>query len=575
MIRKNLKILIPLFLLLLLSFSNGIVTFWTDWLWFEETGYSVLFTRSFFAEVWLTCVFGAVFFAGVYGNALLARALARRMPRRFVEALIEIPQLDMLKSGLRWILLAGSLVLSYLVGSWAGGQWDLYLRQQNAVAFGIADPLFGNDIGFYFFTLPFYQFLYSFVVTLLVFSFVASLLVYLVEGGVWITPRGPELGRQARVHLFSLGALFLLLWGVHYRLELFDLLFSDRGIVFGASYADVHAEMPALKLLMYLSAVAGLLVLLSGFQKRYRLAWIGIGGLIVVSLVGRRVLPELLQVFKVAPNEISMETPYLAQEIKYTRMAYGIDQVQEREFPALEDLSADAIKKNELTLQNIRLWDHRPLLRTYSQLQVIRTYYDFVDVDNDRYLIDGKSRQVSLSPRELSSERLPSRIWINEHLTYTHGYGLCLGPVNQISKEGLPEFFVKDIPPVATTSIQVKHPQIYYGEKTDSYCFVKTLEKEFDYPSGDENVYTKYSGSGGIPVQGFWRKLLFSFRFKEPKIILSTGIRPESRLMFDRSIPGRVAKAVPFLTFDQDPYMVVSDDGRLFWMMDGFTSSRY
>jgi len=213
--------------------------------------------------------------------------------------------------------------------------------------------------------------------------------------------------------------------------------------------------------------------------------------------------------------------------------------------------------------------------RTYSQLQVIRTYYDFVDVDNDRYLIDGKSRQVSLSPRELSSERLPSRIWINEHLTYTHGYGLCLGPVNQISKEGLPEFFVKDIPPVATTSIQVKRPQIYYGEKTDSYCFVKTLEKEFDYPSGDENVYTEYSGSGGIPVQGFWRKLLFSFRFKEPKIILSSAITPESRLMFERSIPGRVAKAVPFLAFDEDPYMVVSDDGRLFWMMDGYTSGRY
>ena len=574
MVRKNWQILIPLLLLMVLSFSNAIVTFWTDWLWFEETGYAVLFTRSFFAELWLTFVFGAVFFVAVYGNALLARALARRSPHHFVQALFEIPQLDMLKSGLRWILLAGSLVLSYLVGTWAGGQWDIYLRQQNAVAFGITDPLFGRDIGFYFFTLPFYQFLYSFVVTLLVFSFLASLLVYLAEGGLWITPRGPELGKKARLHLFSLAAVFLLLWGVHYRLELFDLLFSTRGIVSGASYADVHAEMPALKLLTYLSAVAAVLVLVSGFQQKYRLAWMGIGSLVVVSLVGRQALPELMQRIQVAPNEISMETPYLAQEIKYTRMAYGIDQVQEREFAALEDLSADTIKKNEFTLQNIRLWDHRPLLRTYSQLQVIRTYYDFVDVDNDRYLIDGKSRQVSLSPRELSSERLPSRIWINEHLTYTHGYGLCLGPVNQISKEGLPEFFVKDIPPVATTSIQVKRPQIYYGEKTDSYCFVKTLEKEFDYPSGDENVYTEYNGSGGIPVQGFWRKLLFSFRFKEPKIILSSAITPESRLMFERSIPGRVAKAVPFLAFDEDPYMVVSEDGRLFWMMDGYTSGR-
>lgn len=575
MIRKNWQILIPLLLLLLFSFSNAIVTFWTDWLWFKETGYPVLFTRSFWAEVWLTGAFGALFFVGVYGNSLLARSLARQTPHRFVETLVEIPQLDMLRSGLRWILLGGALVLAYLVGRWGGGQWDVYLRQQNAVPFGISDPLFGRDIGFYFFTLPYYRFLYSFAMVLLVFSFVASLLVYLAEGGVWITPRGPELARKARVHLFSLAAMFLLLWGVHYRLELFDLLFSDRGIVSGASYADVHAEMPALKLLMYLSAAAALLVLLSGFSQKYRLAWIGIGGLVVVSLIGRRAIPELTQRFQVAPNEISMETPYLAQEIKYTRLAYGIDQVQELEFPALENLSAEAIKKNELTLQNIRLWDHRPLLRTYSQLQVIRTYYDFVDVDNDRYLIDGKSRQVSLSPRELSSERLPSRTWINEHLTYTHGYGLCLGPVNQISKEGLPEFLVKDIPPVATSSIQVKRPQIYYGEKTNSYCFVKTREKEFDYPSGDENVYTEYSGSGGIPVQGLWRKLLFSFRFREPKIVLSAAITPESRLMFERSIPGRLTKAAPFLTFDEDPYMVVSEDGRLFWMMDGYTSSRY
>ena len=493
-----------------------------------------------------------------------------------METLFEIPQLDMLKSGLRWILLAGSLVLSYLVGTWAGGQWDIYLRQQNAVAFGIADPLFGTRywlLLLHVAVLSVSLFLRRDAAGLLFCGFASGL-----SGRRWLVDYSTRPGtwQEGPVHLFSLAALFLLLWGVHYRLELFDLLFSTRGIVSGASYADVHAEMPALKLLTYLSVVAALLVLVSGFQQKYRLAWIGIGGL-VVGFTGWKteLLPELMQRIQVAPNEISMETPYLAQEIKYTRMAYGIDQVQEREFPALEDLSADAIKKNELTLQNIRLWDHRPLLRTYSQLQVIRTYYDFVDVDNDRYLIDGKSRQVSLSPRELSSERLPSRIWINEHLTYTHGYGLCLGPVNQISKEGLPEFFVKDIPPVATTSIQVKRPQIYYGEKTDSYCFVKTLEKEFDYPSGDENVYTEYSGSGGIPVQGFWRKLLFSFRFKEPKIILSSAITPESRLMFERSIPGRVAKAVPFLAFDEDPYMVVSDDGRLFWMMDGYTSGRY
>jgi uncharacterized membrane protein (UPF0182 family) len=570
--RRNWRVLIPILIILLLSFSNAIVNFWTDWLWFEELGYDILFTRSVLTQIALTAIFGLLFFAAVYGNALLARVLARRGPRYYVENILDIPQLQGIRAGIRWILLGGSLFLAYLIGSWAGSQWDAYLRYRNSVPFGTLDPLYSRDIGFYFFQLPFYRFLYSFAFVSLMFAFLVSLLVYLVEGGFWITRRGPELGKSARMHVFALVALFLLLWAVHYRLELFDLLFSGRGIVFGASYADVNAEMPALRLLTLLSGVAAILVLVSAFRQSYRLAWLGVGGLVIVSLLGRTVYPELMQRLQVAPNEISMERPYLDLEIKYTRMAYGIDQVQEQEFPALEDLSPEAIKKNDLTLQNIRLWDHRPLLRTYSQLQVIRTYYDFVDVDNDRYLIDGKHRQVSLSPRELSSERLPSRIWINEHLTYTHGYGLCLGPVNQISQEGLPQFFIKDIPPAATTAVQVKQPQIYYGERTDSYCFVKTKAKEFDYPSGDQNVYTVYSGRGGIPVQGFLRKLLLSFRFKELKILLSSDITSESRVMFSRSIPGRVQKATPFLKFDEDPYMIISESGQLFWMMDGYTT---
>jgi uncharacterized membrane protein (UPF0182 family) len=570
--RRNWGVLIPILVILLFTFSNAIVNFWTDWLWFEELGYPILFTRSVVTQIALTALFGLLFFAAVYGNALLARYLARKGPRYYVENILDIPQLEGLRSGIRWILLGGSLFLAYLVGSWAGGQWDAYLRYRNAAPFGTVDPLFSRDIGFYFFQLPFYRFLYSFALVSLVFAFLVSLLVYLVEGGIWITRRGPELGKAARLHVFALVAFFLLLWAVHYRLELFDLLVSGRGIVFGASYSDINAEMPALRLLTLLSVVAAVLVLVSAFRQSYRLAWLGLGGLVVVSLIGRTLYPEFIQRFQVAPNEISMERPYLDLEIKYTRMAYGIDQVLEQEFPALEDLSPEAIKKNELTLQNIRLWDHRPLLQTYSQLQVIRTYYDFVDVDNDRYLIDGKSRQVSLSPRELSSDRLPSRIWINEHLTYTHGYGLCLGPVNQISQEGLPEFFIKDIPPAAATNVQVKQPQIYYGEKTDSYCFVKTKAKEFDYPSGDENVYTDYSGQGGIPVQGFLRKLLLGFKFKELKILLSSDITPESRVMFERSIPGRVYKAAPFLRFDEDPYMVVSESGQLFWMMDAYTT---
>jgi hypothetical protein len=565
--------LVVVCLLFGMSFLSSITTLWVDWLWFEETGYAVLFTKSLTTQLFLGLACGVAFFLIVYANAALAKRLARQDFQVHKGRIIEFPQLEGLKRLLHWILLGGSALFGCLVGIWAGAQWQVYLQYRNALPFGMVDPLFSRDIGFYFFTLPFYQFLYHYGVVVLVFSFLGCLLVQLTEGQIWLTTRGPQLARPARVHLSAIVAVFLLLFSFHYRLEVFDLLFSDRGVVFGAGYTDIKAQLPVLRILIWVSALCSILVVVSALLKTHRLALWGIGALAAIAIAGNTVYPGIVQRFEVGPNEISKESPYIDLGIRYTQMAYGIHEVQEEEYPALENLSLEKLKQNELVLQNIRLWDHRPLLRTYGQLQVIRTYYDFVDVDNDRYIIDGQYRQVSLSPRELSSERLPSRIWINEHLTYTHGYGLCLGPVNQITPEGLPQFMIKDIPPVATTNVKVTQPQIYYGEITNSYCFVKTKSKEFDYPSGDENVYTEYTGSGGIPVQGLLRQLLFSFRFKELKILLSSDIHNDSRLMFDRSIAKRIQKLLPFVTYDRDPYMVVADDGRLFWMVDGYTVS--
>ncbi|HEY3304788.1 MAG TPA: UPF0182 family protein, partial [Candidatus Binatia bacterium] len=257
--------------------------------------------------------------------------------------------------------------------------------------------------------------------------------------------------------------------------------------------------------------------------------------------------------------------------------AYGLDKIESKDFPAEERLTAADLKRNEATIKNIRLWDHRPLLATYGQLQEIRTYYKFVDVDNDRYLIDGGSRQVMLSARELSYQHLPSRIWINEHLTYTHGYGVVFGPVNQVTPEGLPEFFIKDIPPVASKpALRVTRPEIYYGELANDYVFVKTKASELDYPAGDQNVYTNYEGSGGVSVGSFWRKLLFSARFATLRIALSNDVTGQSRILYHRQIQERVAKIAPFIKFDRDAYLVIAQGGRLFWIIDGYTtSSRY
>jgi len=301
------------------------------------------------------------------------------------------------------------------------------------------------------------------------------------------------------------------------------------------------------------------------------------GGLIALALVwvaGLGVYPALLQRLRVTPNELAAERPFIEHNIRMTRQAYGLDHIVEREFPADETLDARALERNSATIKNIRLWDYRPLLRTFAQLQEIRTYYKFVDVDNDRYVVNGEYRQLMLSPRELSYQHLQSRIWINEHLTFTHGYGAVVGPVNRITAEGLPEFLVKDIPPQSTGGFpKITRPQIYYGEVSNEYVLVKTKSQELDYPSGDQNVYTTYSGAGGIPLSSFLRKVLFAVRFGEIKMLLSNDLTDQSRIMIHRTVVQRVRQIAPFFRFDRDPYMVVDNDGRLIWMLDGYTTT--
>ncbi|MBI2991608.1 MAG: UPF0182 family protein, partial [Deltaproteobacteria bacterium] len=283
--------------------------------------------------------------------------------------------------------------------------------------------------------------------------------------------------------------------------------------------------------------------------------------------------PSFVQRFRVVPNEVVAERMFIERNIQFTRRAYGLDKIESKDFPADEKLGAADLRRNDPTIKNIRLWEHRPLLATYAQLQEIRTYYKFVDVDNDRYLIDGTYRQIMLSAREISHQHLPSRIWINEHLTYTHGYGVVFGPVNQVTPEGLPEFFIKDIPPVSVGPLKITRPEIYYGELANDYVFVKTKAQELDYPAGDQNIYTAYTGKGGVPVSSLWRKLLFSARYATLRIALSNDVTRESRILYHRQIQERVMKIAPFITFDRNAYLVIAQGGRLFWIIDGYTTS--
>jgi uncharacterized protein len=557
----------------LLSTAGKILGFYADWLWFREVQFTSVFVTVLQTQVLLGVVTGVAFFLILYGNVTLAWRLARREALVVVDDAPGLPSPEILEPYLRRLTLPVSATLA-LLASWLGtARWELVLKALNPTPFGIRDPLFDQDVAFYVFRLPLWSSLYSWLMTVLVLSGLAAIAVYFCTRGIQVSPRGVSISARARGHLLVLAALLLLLKAAGYRLAMFDLLFSQRGVAFGAGYADVHAQLPVLKGLVVLAGLVAVLCLVTIRLRSWRpLLW-SVAALVGVAILGGVAYPGLMQRYQVSPNEIVKEKPYIDFNIQYTRVAYGLDNIEEREFPAEETLTLQDLRKNEATLKNIRLWDTVPLLATYSQLQEIRTYYKFTDIDIDRYHINGEYRQVTLSPRELSSKDLPSRIWINERLTYTHGYGAVVGPVNRVTREGLPEFWIKDIPPAASTDLRISRPQLYFSELGTDYVFVKTRAKEFDYPAGDQNVYTAYDGQGGISLRSFGRKALFAAHLRDLKLLLSNDLTAESRVLLYRTIRERVQRIAPFFRYDDDPYMVISGAGRIVWLLDGYTVS--
>ncbi|MBI5484685.1 MAG: UPF0182 family protein, partial [Deltaproteobacteria bacterium] len=397
--------------------------------------------------------------------------------------------------------------------------------------------------------------------------------VYYFRGGIMLSELGASVDVKVRRHLAILVGLFAGVIAAGFYLDSFRLLFSNNGSFYGAGYADIHARLLTLKVLTFLTPLAGVALAAGIWKGAWRLALLPPLVVVVLYVIGIRVYPGLLQKFKVAPNELALETPYIENNLKFTRFGYDLDKIETVPFDVDTRLSAADIANNGATIKNIRLWDHAPLLKTYSQLQQIRTYYKFFDVDNDRYKVNGQYTQVMLSPRELSYADLPSKNWINERLIFTHGNGITFGPVSRISKEGLPEFFVKDIPPVSLADIKVSRPEIYFGELSNDYVVVKTRVPEFSYPTASGNINTTYAGKGGVPIDSILKKALFAAKFRTEKILLSSDITTESRIIYNRNINERVRAIAPFLRFDGDPYMVVDEAGRLKWIIDAYTYS--
>lgn len=551
--------------------EQGILLY-TDWLWFREVGYQGIFLTTLKAQILMAFLLGVPSALVLWFNLSLAQRLGMRLAPVLVDEAWEIPYQTQWAIYRRRFIPLISLLFSLLVAVQAGNQWELWLKYWEGAPFQRLDPLFGRDIGFYVFTLPFWNYLRSLAMSLLVLSLIGVAGVYFLEGNIWMSAQGLRTTRPARKHLFLLGSLLLLCLAVGFYLDRYDILYSSRGVIYGANYADVEVLLPALGILAILALLAALVLLLSVFRQRNRPAWLILGLLVVVYILGIHISPYLFQRLVVLPNEPVKEAPYIIHNIAYTRQGYNLDAVDERRLTAEATLEWQDLQRNELTIKNIRLWDHQPLLDTYGQIQEIRTYYEFVSVDNDRYTLDGEYRQVMLSPREILPANLPSRTWINEHLIFTHGFGITLGPVNSATTEGLPDLLIKDIPPVSTTNLKIERPEIYYGELTDPYVFVNTQLKEFDYPAGEENVYTRYEGKGGIAVDSLFHRALFATRFRSLKILLSQDITERSRLLFYRRIDQRMKKIAPFLRYDKDPYLVVSQ-GRLYWIYDAYTTT--
>ena len=572
--------LVALFALLLIV--PAIAARLADWLWYREIGFERVFFTKIVAQWSLALPTALIVFATLYTNARFALAGSGRveLASRFDDFYRRSGLTDVARAtadrALRAIALGGAAFVALVFALAVASQWRTILQFAYRTPFGTTDPVFGRDVGYYVFTLPVLELATGAALWLLVLSLLAVVPIHLARSDVRGRGWRPVLTRRAQWQLAILLASLLVVAAarIHF-VQLPALLFGEHLPLTGARYVDLHVRIPTLHLLTIATLVAALVIVWGAARGRI----VTMTGRIVVAYVViallAAVIPALVQQLAVQPNELARETPQIVAHIRATRQAWGIEGIEPREIGTATPLSAELIARNRETIDNVRLWDREPLLQTFGQIQSIRTYYDFVSVDDDRYHIGGQLRQVLLAPRELDTQSLPTRGFINEHLTYTHGMGLTLGPSNEVTAEGLPVLFIKDLPPSSSISLRVARPEIYYGELSNDFVLAPTRQREFDFPAGegDAAVYSQYDGGGGVPVHSFLRRLLYAVRFGSLNILLSRDLTDATRILYYRDIRERARRALPFVLFDRDPYLVVTDAGRLVWMLDAYTAT--
>ena len=594
---KKILLGIVITILILGALAGVLIGFYTDYLWFKDLGYVSVFFTKLLSQLKL----------GIPCFVILT--LLIRLYLKFINGdyfkkmeIVSFSVKDKTINKVSW----GLSVLFALVATimTTTSLWYEIMSFINKTDFNLDDPLFGLDISTYIFTLPLANQIYSIATTLIIMLLVVTVIYYAflmsvrrpklfqnaydqayAEEGESIFQDKRRLGKKifssnwkafldlAVRQVVVLAVIFFVVIGLGYFLKQFQLMYHQGSTVYGASFVDVNIYLWQYRILMVMAAAAAVLFAVGIAKKKYKLALVMPVLMIVVSLAGNGV-GLLVQNFIVAPDEISKESPYIDNNIQMTQAAYGIADIEENSFAADDSLTAEDIIKNEAIFENIRINDFEPTKQFYNQRQSIKQYYTFNDVDVDRYMIDGDYTQVFLSAREIDETRINSQ-WITKHLKYTHGYGLTLSRVNSITASGQPDILIENVPPESSIEeIQITRPEIYFGELTNDYVIVNTDEKEFDYPLGESNVYTEYEGNSGINLN-LLNRVLYAIREQSMKILVSTNISADSRILVDRNIVDRVNKIAPYLTYDSDPYLVVSEDGKLFWMMDAYTTSSY
>jgi uncharacterized protein len=564
-------------LLILFISISSIVRFYTDLLWFGEVDMTGVFWKILWTRVGIGVVGGLLAGVIVLANLEIARRSAPRY--RFVTSGNDVA--EQYRSAFRPYARLANIILAAVVAFFTGlstsAVWDRYLLWRNARPFGIKAPApFGHDVAYYVFTIPFQRAILSWLFGIVIACLFLAAVAHLLNGSIQPEPSRVRIATSVKVHISALLAALALLKAWAYRLDVFELVFSERGVVTGASYTDVNAQRKALTLLFFVAIILAVIFIANVVRFRgWLLPGAAVGLWVFTSIALGAVYPAAVQRFQVVPNESVRERPFIDLNIKQTRLGFGLDTIDEKRFPAKETLSDNVVAENEGTIDNVRVWDPAQLRPIYQRTEAIRAYYDFDDVDIDRYTIDGKLAQIMLAGREVDATKLPgAESWVNQKLTYTHGYGIAASPANAVNEEGLPQLAVRGLPPKGPSELSARQPGIYFGEHPldGSYAIARTKQKEVDYATEEKSVTTSYSGKGGIKLSNTLRRLAFAVRFGDTDLVLSSFLRADSRLIMRRNIKERAHTAAPFLVYDNDPYLVVAN-GRYYWMLDAYTST--